>query len=401
MISIIVPIYNVSNFLPLCVESILNQTFSEIEIILVDDGSTDGCYEICEEYRQKDSRIRVIHKENGGLVSARKVGLRTASGEYIAYVDGDDWIETDMYERMYQKLIEEKVDIVIGGHYEDTGCVRKEVFHGAAEGRYGKEELLSIIYPQMLSRGAFFDCAILPMICGKLFRRECIERFLMAVDEQITMGEDAACTCPSLLNAESIYIVKKCLYHYRQSTSSMIKNVPNPGLERMRFQVLYKTGRESLKKYRYIYDLTEQWDTFVISLMLPRADGLYDGFEKLPYLFPFPHAQKGARIVLYGAGTYGQRLYRYLEDTGFCQVTAWVDRNYVQYQNMGLPVENPETLAGRPDTEYDTIVIAIIFSGPRLALYRELVQKYPKEKICLPDERLIFSQESRQAFGLI
>ena len=89
-ISIIVPIYNIKAYFPQCIESLLYQTFSDMEILLVDDGSTDGSGKICDEYAQKDSRIRVLHKKNGGLVSARKAGLSMAKGEYIAYVDGDD-----------------------------------------------------------------------------------------------------------------------------------------------------------------------------------------------------------------------------------------------------------------------------------------------------------------------
>ncbi len=114
-ISIIVPIYNIASYLRQCIESILRQTYTDLEIILVDDGSTDGCYEICEEYRQKDSRVTVIHKENGGLVSACKAGIRAAAGDLNACVDGDDWIEPDMYERMYRKMTGQDVDVVMCG----------------------------------------------------------------------------------------------------------------------------------------------------------------------------------------------------------------------------------------------------------------------------------------------
>lgn len=100
-LSVIVPVYNVEKFLPKCIESILNQTYKELEIFLIDDGSVDKCPEICDRYAQMDKRIRVIHKKNEGLVRARKAGLDVANGEYITFVDGDDWIE----EKMYQNLI--------------------------------------------------------------------------------------------------------------------------------------------------------------------------------------------------------------------------------------------------------------------------------------------------------
>lgn len=397
-ISVIVPIYNIRSYLPACIESILNQTFQSLEILLIDDGSTDGCHEICESYKRLDHRIKVIHKANGGLVSARKAGVRAATGEYIAFVDGDDWIEPDMYQRMYSMITEQDVDMVMCGHYEDVRDVNKKVFHGIPEGRYGKAEMLRSVYPHMIAKEDFFKCGILLVIWGKLFRRECLERFQLAVDERIVMGEDAACVCPCLLNMDSIYVMHECLYHYRQSTTSIIKQVPDRNLERIQFHILYRTVQESLTRYADRYDLRPQWERFMLSLMLPRADGLYKGFDELGYLFPFPKVRKGSRIVLYGAGTYGQRLHRYLERTGFCQLAAWVDRDYIQYQSMNLQVESPEVI---PERQYDAIVIAIVFGKPRNALYQELIQKYPKEKISVPDEGVLFSSESRKAFGLV
>lgn len=111
-ISVIVPIYNVSKHLNRCLESIINQTFKDLEIVLVNDGSTDNSLDIIKEYEQKDKRIKVIDKSNGGLSDARNEGLKIANAPYIAFVDSDDYIELDMYEVMYQKIIKEKADIV-------------------------------------------------------------------------------------------------------------------------------------------------------------------------------------------------------------------------------------------------------------------------------------------------
>lgn len=397
MISVIVPIYNVKKYLPQCIESICNQTYKELEIILVNDGSTDGCYEICEEYCKKDSRISVIHTENKGAESARKTGLRAAHGEYVSIVDSDDWLEPDMYEKLYKLMVEQKVDVVMCDRYEDTGTAKKEVCHGIPEGRYGKQELLEKVYPQMICGESFFDWCVFPGLWDKLFKKEVVEPFKLAVDERITMGDDAACVYPCLLNVDSIYVLHECLYHYRQTTSSMVKGVPNYELERERFRILYQSVNESLTTYSYIYDLREQWKKYVLFLMIPRADGLYEGFEQLDFLFPFPKVKRGMNIVLYGAGTYGQRLYRYLERTGFCNVVTWVDRNYLQFQKMGLPVESPEMVA---QAEYDAIVVANTYEKSRKSLYQNLIQKYPEEKVHLIDEECIFSREALRAFRL-
>lgn len=398
MISVIVPIYNIKSYLPQCIESLLGQTFKDLEILLVDDGSTDGCAAICKEYGRKDSRIIVIHKENGGLVSARKAGLRAAGGEYIAYVDGDDWVEPDMYERMYRNITKEKTDVVMCGRYEDTGDARREVFHGILEGRYGKQELLEKVYPRMIVKDAFFEWGLFPGVWDKLFRRECLEAFQYEVDERIVMGEDAACTYPCLLNVQSIYVMHECLYHYRQTTSSMVRRIQEYGAEREQFRILYQTVNRSFERYADIFDLRHQWKRYVLFLMIPRADGLYKGYGELDFLFPFSGVKRGSRIVLYGAGVYGQRLHHFLLKTGFCSVAAWVDRNYAQLEAMGLPVKSPGAVS---DISFDAIVIANTYERSRKALYQELIKRYPPRKVHMLDEELVFSKESLEAFGLI
>lgn len=114
-LSIIVPVFRVEQFLNKCVDSILNQTYRNLEVILVDDGSTDNCPRICDEYSQADPRVRVIHKKNGGLCSARNAGLDIATGEYVTFVDSDDWIEPDAYAEMIRISLDYRADITGGG----------------------------------------------------------------------------------------------------------------------------------------------------------------------------------------------------------------------------------------------------------------------------------------------
>ena len=211
------------------------------------------------------------------------------------------------------------------------------------------------------------------------------------------MGEDAACTYPCLLNAESIYVMQECLYHYRQTPASMVRKIPDSRTEREQFRILYQTVNRSFERHKGIFDLRQQWKTYVLFLMTARADGLYDGYGDLDFLFPFPRVKRGSRIVLYGAGAYGQRIYHFLKKTGFCSVAAWVDRNYKELGRMGLLVESPEVI---PGVSYDAIVIANTYERSRKALYQDLIGKYPKEKVHMPDVELIFSEESMKAFGL-
>ena len=117
LVSIIVPVYNVEDYLEQCISSILEQTYKNIEVILIDDGSGDRCPDICDEFAQEDCRIHVVHKKNAGVVSARCTGLRIAKGEYIQFVDGDDWIAKDMVHSLLFCMLEENVDLVICNYY--------------------------------------------------------------------------------------------------------------------------------------------------------------------------------------------------------------------------------------------------------------------------------------------
>ena len=164
MISIIVPVYNTEPYLPQCLDSILAQTYTDLEILLIDDGSTDRCGEICNQYAARDPRIRVFHTENRGLSAARNLGLDQAKGDYIGFVDSDDWIEPDMYEVLLQKAEETKADIVECGVYLE--------YPGKTEERKRKNQIMSgskAIYE--LLNGYLSDCVWDKIWNSKCFRQ--------------------------------------------------------------------------------------------------------------------------------------------------------------------------------------------------------------------------------------
>lgn len=151
-ISVIIPIYNAELYLKQCLESVVGQTYRKLEILLVDDGSTDGSAAMCDTYMMADSRIKVIHKENEGLVWARKTGVSLAAGEYITYVDADDWIDLDMYETIMRNMTEQDADMVLYGmieEYEDQSVTKENLL---VEGHYAGEEIKEKIYPNALQR---------------------------------------------------------------------------------------------------------------------------------------------------------------------------------------------------------------------------------------------------------
>ncbi len=254
LISVIVPIFNTGLYLEKCIDSIINQTYKSLEIILVNDGSTDQPPKICDSYAQNDSRIIVIHKHNEGLVKARKDGLKKSTGNYIGYVDGDDWIEPDMYEKLMDIAIVEGADITMCGRYEDTGETSRMINHGIRQGLYKGNQLYNYVFPRMIVNEGFFEWGLFPSLWDKLFKRNAIEKYQFSVNENLTMGEDAAAVYPAILNSKRIYVLHECLYHYRQSSLSMVKRKESAEQARGRFKLLYESVYQEFDKDMDIYD---------------------------------------------------------------------------------------------------------------------------------------------------
>ena len=220
LVSIIVPVYNLIDYLDRCVESLLGQTCKEIEIILVDDGSTDGSGARCDEYAGKDARIKVIHKANGGLVSAWKRGLKESTCPYVSFVDGDDWIDTGM--------IEDLLTFAKGGDREIISCDYlieqpgeiRAVYQGLAAGEYDRNQLEKLVFPKLLGNENRMVCL---SRCMKLISRELIEKNAHYSEEDLRMGEDVAVMLPTLLDCDRLVVLEhKAYYHYYYNPASMV-----------------------------------------------------------------------------------------------------------------------------------------------------------------------------------
>ena len=211
LLSVIVPVYNVEKYLVKCVESILKQTYSKLEVILVNDGSRDSSGTICDALAKTDSRIRVIHQENGGLSRARNVGMEAAVGEYITFVDSDDWIEADAYEHLMGLMHRNGVKLVCGGNYnvdEDTG----ERTLGVCPRR---EEVIST--EEMVGRMFLWkDCD--SSVCDKIFHRSLLEQFRFPEGK---VCEDVSITYRILLSTDRVVFSERPFYNYLQRSGSI------------------------------------------------------------------------------------------------------------------------------------------------------------------------------------
>ena len=244
--SVVIPIYNVEDCLERCVESVLGQTFGDFELILVDDGSPDGCPALCDRYGERDRRVRVLHKENGGLVSARNAGIKAARGRYVCYVDGDDWVSERLLETMYRVLAEQgEPDMVVyrGVYQYDAGS--EDIPCHVESGFYGKERLEREIYPVMMYDAAlpFFTGKVFPAAWNKIFRRDLLLGHYCR-DERISLAEDNAFVFECLYFADSVYFCEERLYYYnRCNEGSMISCYNENYLEKSQLVCRYLRQR--------------------------------------------------------------------------------------------------------------------------------------------------------------
>jgi glycosyltransferase involved in cell wall biosynthesis len=230
LISIIIPIYNAERYLHQCIGSILDQTYQNIEIILVNDGSLDQCPTICDEYAAQDDRVTVIHKENGGVSSARNAGIAAAKGEWISFVDADDWIEPDMIELLLSATIQnDNIDIAIGNYfcnYEKKQIAMSPLSNSSCY-LIAKNDLITSSLC-----GSGLDGINIRTPWGKLYRRCLFASPLVCFKPYLSMGEDMVFNLYATMEARSISVQKEAYYHYRINDSSLCNKFAENTIQR-------------------------------------------------------------------------------------------------------------------------------------------------------------------------
>jgi len=261
-ISVIVPVYNVEPYLRKCLDSIVNQTYRNLEIILVDDGSPDHCGAICDEYAEKDSRIVVIHKENGGVSSARNAGLAAVTGEWIGWVDPDDWIEADMFSCLIEGTLEMYVDIVVCGRYEEyEGYTTERVWKNRE--MLGRHEAIKKLLENDLMQNFLWD---------KLWKKEL---FCGIWFPEGRTYEDIAVMHRLFERTATVCCLPVSKYHYFQRRNSIVSNV----------SLKNRINHYLAAKERY-YEMKDAWPEFQNLLeaqCVASAVGIWTSYLKNPY----------------------------------------------------------------------------------------------------------------------
>lgn len=244
LISVIVPIYKVETYLERCIESIVNQTYKNLEIILVDDGSPDSCPEICDSWKEKDDRIKVIHKENGGLSDARNAGMQIMTGTYVSYIDSDDWIANDMYEKMLYAIKKNDADICECCFEKTTGIVKSNKKQQTDKVTIlNKEEALKAVVEEKIN----------PVVWNKIYKRKIADQLYF---EKGKYNEDEFWTYHAVERAEKIVQIEDICYYYFFREDSIINETYN--IRRLDALEARYQRMKYLKKYPEIYGIAKR-----------------------------------------------------------------------------------------------------------------------------------------------
>lgn len=258
-LSIIVPIYNAAEYLSQCIDSILAQELSSCELILVNDGSSDASGEICEKYKRLYNNIIYICQENAGLVSARVSGISVASGQYIGFVDADDWVDKGYFQRMLQVAFEYSLDIVCSKYIESNKNEEIEAPNQQASGYYIGDKLYSL-KQNIMYMDPYYSFGIYPSLWSKIIKREYLLKWLMKVPRNITLGEDAAVFYSIMLKeCQKVYIINENFgYHYRQTSDSMVHKFNDKLTKNVMeliafFEMIFKDEEEVFQRQKQLY----------------------------------------------------------------------------------------------------------------------------------------------------
>lgn len=379
LISIVVPVFNVEGYLSRCIESIRNQTYHNLQIILIDDGSEDSSGEICDTYSKMDRRIETYHTTNGGLVAARKEGILHARGSYIGFVDADDYIEDDMFEMLLHDISESDADFVHTGYIEEaaesrivTECEDEILFLTDIK---RKEDILGkyVLRPE---KGRHISNSI----WSKLFKKDLISKCYLALPDEQQYGEDLLCLCRCILESKVIRLRKRAFYHYVVRKGSLChQDITGQTIEEIKLNyhlnhILQGYGGDSYQRIRE--DIVCYLAKSCLNIVERRAEGKVHISR---FWYRDAHELKGKRVVLYGAGRVGQDYYMQLRRYQEIEIVAWIDSNWQRCRFEYAKIAGIDELGKHG---YDKVIVAVCEAGMAKEI-RGILEDYgvPEEKI--------------------
>lgn len=367
LISVIVPVYNTERYINQCVDSILKQTYSSLEIILINGGSTDDTGRICDEYKEKDCRIKVIHKLDNGVTSDRKAGIKESTGDYIAFVDGDDWLSEDMYHVLLQKAIETDADIVTSGVIRDFPGSSRTNYDGLNDGVYSCDKD-GFLQNNMIWMDNTSNKGILPGLWNKVFKRSVIYSNLLEMDDLITHNEDEALFIAAVLDSMSVAVVHDAFYHYRAWNGASSNRQDELFFTRFNQWMLYL--RRKLNSKSHAIKLEKDIDRLALDQIVWGMETQFKfmGKNTFPRFVVDGDKLPDGNMVLYGAGLVGRSYYKQLMNGNKHRVVAWVDKASEMYADE---VKDVNVIG---NISYDYVLIAVKSVNSANEIKEELIR---------------------------
>lgn len=352
-LGVVIPVYNAENYLDKCIKSVLCQSYKNLEIMLVNDGSEDDSGRICEKYAKQDCRVHVIHEENRGSIYARYNGVKNLTCDYITFVDADDWIDPKTYEKM-SAYMEEDVDVImfqIIRYFDKRNMIFSDTKYES--GKYNLEEIISLIQPNMIWDIKEAKAGIDSSLCNKIVKyNKLIKELEEAKELNVYYGEDVAVVYPLLMNVKSFAITHEYLYYHRQRNRSEIAPYIRDNDFYDKLYSLYKYLKDRIKSNDILLKQLDYYYLYSVGLRM-RIYG--DRKLRREYVFPFDKIPAKSKIIIYGAAEIGQLYHEQVCRINYCNVILWVDRNYSSYQHLGVK----EIECIKHNNEYDFIVVAV------------------------------------------
>lgn len=383
LVSIIVPVYNVEKYISECIESIQKQTYENLQIILVDDGSTDQSGAVCRAYAEKDQRIKVIHQQNGGPVPARKHGLEFAEGEYIGFVDSDDNIDPDMYQVLTNIMETSGADFVHSGYWENEN--KKAVNGQRVIELLDRDRKYKFLKDAVLGTEYYVS----PSIWSKLFKADLIKESYMQISNTCQLGEDLINLCICVMRCSKVALVDGAYYHYRSRQESLSRKKTFDSLKDT--IKMYEGICEVLVLYGYYQKLANVMDRLLWDSLLKCINRIGGWFQLEKYFFDDLDILEGKKVVVYGAGRVGRDYYAQICRYMGCRVVAWADVCPEKYDYPHIKLCGIEDLN---NIVFDILVIAVkdkeIADEICVQLVAEGIERskiyWPEPKILLPDD---------------
>lgn len=378
LLSVVIPVYNSEKYIERCLESVISQTYENLEIVIVDDGSEDSTIELCKKFKENDNRIKIISQPHMGVCKARKNGIKEATGKYITFVDSDDWIEEDCFEKRMCGGIND-ADVVLSGYYTEREREHPLFLPLIPEGLYSGENLKEI-WKYIFFTGE--EKYIYTILWCNMYKTEKLKGIIDEIPDGLVLYEDYCINFIMLLKqANQVQVINEAGYHNcLNENSATAADYRNDYLKTL--DLYYQFLTKIMEGHPYQEILKPKLNTYLKRVCKYDLPGVLKiGVDPSCIYYPYYGRLENKKVVLYGAGEIGQAYYHHIVQDGESILIAWVDKQYQKYgnENFGMDIISPDILS---ELEFDFIICAVWERKTAMEIKKELVnRKVPEEKI--------------------